>query len=220
MHIDPDQTNLHHAIRQSFADATTITLLQIGANDGYDHDPIREMFQTDTRMQGHFVEPQKAAFTRLGDTYKACVESKRATLYNKAVFEKNQKIKLYKNLSGTDGHSTLLLRQDCDATRFEADAYEEVDGITFTNLMKKIKSDIDVLVIDTEGYDCTIIGHMLTTSCRPKVVFFERPNPTENDDRLGSVRTGNAVLDEVVSSLTHNGYEVQVLTGNVLAVKR
>ena len=218
MYTDPDESKLQEAIKQHFLQKELITLVQIGANDGVDHDPVREIVYSDSRIKGLLVEPQQGAFSRLQQTYKPLIESGRVSLLNKAVFERECRVKLYKNAAenGTDGHSSFLLRQNDPYTHFQDDVYEEVDAITVTQLLTIANSPIDVLVVDTEGYDSTIVQCLLDTRSRPGVLFFERPSIILADDRLGNVATGLTVLNNIVANLQEKGYTVEVLSGNIL----
>lgn len=219
MHIEIDQHHLHAAVRNLLHLTNSITLLQIGANDGLDYDPVRDLLVTEEGIIGFLVEPQKEAFSRLQANYEQLTSVGRVTLIDKAVYHKNGKVKLYKNTVGNDGHSSLLLRQNDNSTQFYEDVYEEVEAVTFESLLNIINGRIDVLVMDTEGYDCTIIKQMLQSQCRPSLLFFERPNPVANNDRLNKVATGNAVLDDVLRDLDNAGYSAEVLTGNIIAFK-
>lgn len=218
--MDIDTPHLKYAIDTHLANKKLIYLLQIGANDGVSHDPIYEIILSNNKIISYFIEPQKEAFLRLQENYKNIIGI-RAFLFNYAIFEENKKIKLYKNLYGTDGHSSLLLRQNDSTTNFQDDVYEWVDAITFNKLIKdnNIK-DIDIVIIDTEGYDSSIVTQILKSDKRPKIIFFEKPNPNANDDRLMQVSTGIEVLEKTSSLLQENNYDVFVLTGNVLAIRK
>jgi len=219
MHKEIDEPELHAAIKNLLSRKNKVTLLQIGANDGLSYDPIHDLLVSDSDIKAYLVEPQKEAFIRLQHTYKDLIASKKVTTFNVAIHHESAEVKLYKNIIGNDGHSSLLLRQNDSYTEFSEEVYEIVPAISLERLIATINQNIDVLVMDTEGYDATIIESMQTLDCRPELIFFEKPNPNENNDRLNKISTGVFVLKKCLKILEECGYESKVLTGNVIAFK-
>jgi len=181
---DNDTITLKKTLKEVF-NTNNFVLCQIGANDGISADPIYDFIKENKNVEAHLVEPQKCAFSVLIQNYDDIDSEQRVFFYNNALTKVNEKIKLYKNtaINGTDGHSSLLIR-DLDVVnnivvaKYTDNNYELVQGITVLELNKKINKKIDVLVIDTEGYDVEIIKMYLDENIYPKIIYFEKPGIT------------------------------------------
>jgi FkbM family methyltransferase len=215
-----DEVEFIETFVQRFSNNTDIFLVQIGANDGVMADPVHKLIKGDNRISACLIEPQKKELEKLKQNYELC--KNKLMFLNVAITSENGNVKLYKNIDplGSSGHSSLLLRQNEFAAHFSEDAYELVEGINFSTLMKKIPQTINALVIDTEGYDIEIINQVIKNKIYPDIIFFERPYPHAGNDRLNNVETGNEVLRNMVNTLDELDYDVKVLSGNVLCVKK
>ena len=213
----------HNIVKQKFYKREKIFLIQIGANDGSDEnfmeDPVRDLIRNDVRIFSVLIEPQKIEFDKLKNNYSD--QKNRISFLNVAISSTDGEIKLYKNIDpkGTSGHSTLLLRQNDSYTLFDENNYELVDGITVSTLMKSCDSSVDVLVIDTEGFDMEIVNQFIDQKIYPEIIYFEKPHPNPNDDRLNQVKCGFEELDNLLDRLQEIGYNNNILLGNVLCVK-
>ena len=214
-----DEKIFEEKLKNIFKNYEKIFLIQIGANDGIMADPLYNLLQSDSRIYAFLLEPQKEVFSTLKKNYNNI--KKRITFLNVAIGKENGNVKLYKNIDplGSSGHASLLLRQNEYACNFDENSYEIVESVTVANLLKDNKSEIDILVIDTEGYDIEIIKQFIEENAFPKVIFFERPYPLPGNDRLNNVETGNSVLEEIINKLEKLDYNVEVLSGNVLCIK-
>ena len=209
---------LDKEINSLLSEKENITLLQIGANDGIDYDPIHDIVMEKEKIFCYFVEPQKETFQRLIENYRTI--SKRSVFINNAIFEENNEVKLFKNDNGISAHSSLLLRTNRTTENFNENSYEIVNGVTIETLLNENNiSNIDVVVIDCEGYDCNIVKQILKTTETPSVIFFESPHPQPNDDRLNVVMTGPDALEDVISTLKENFYKTEILTEGIMAIK-
>ena len=178
---DPDTIALKCLLQGMFNNKKFV-LCQIGANDGVSADPIYDIIKENKNIEAHLVEPQQEAFKLLIKNYSNINNENRVYFYNYALTNTNDAVKLYKNtaVNGTDGHSSLLIR-DLDVVnnivvaKYTENDYELVKGITCVVLNTKINKNIDVLVIDTEGYDVEIIKMYIENNIFPKVIYFERP---------------------------------------------
>lgn len=218
-----DIQRLYDVVTTLFEKKEKIILLQIGDNDGSDNffmeDPVRDLIKNNDKIFATLVEPQKVEFNNLKKNYEGYEH--RVEFINVAISNQNQKVKLYKNThqNGTTGHSSLLLRQNETNTIFDEQSYEIVDGVTVSELMSNKNPDIDILVIDTEGYDMEIIKQFISEEIYPNVIYFEKPYPLENNDRLGLVQTGDSALYNLLDKLAEIGYNTEILSGNVLCVR-
>lgn len=220
---DADTIKLKTTVNQIFSDKPFV-LCQIGANDGISADPVYDIIKENKNIESHLVEPQKDAFNLLTKNYNDLKE--RVFFYNYALTNKNEKIKLYKNtaINGTDGHSSLLIR-DTDivnnivVAKYSENNYETVQGITVDILQNKIKKNIDLLVIDTEGYDVEIVKMFINNKIFPKIIFFERPGISGNipgEDILTCSHAEKYIFEK----LETNNYIIEKLQDNWICLKQ
>jgi FkbM family methyltransferase len=155
------------------------SLIQIGANDGVTHDHLHEVIKK-FRLQSLLLEPIKEPFLKLSNNY-SNIENVR--LENSALSINNEILFLYKvNPEYFYKYGTLPI----GITSFYKDHLtkhgikkkhiirEKVKQISFDELLKKYYiSSFELLVIDTEGYDCNIINDFFLKikNIRPFIVF-------------------------------------------------
>ena len=221
---DSDTLKLKETLKKTFNN-NKFTICQIGANDGISADPIYDYIKENNNVEAHLVEPQIEAFNLLKKNYKDIKDQNRIYFYNYAITNKNEKIKLYKNTAenGTDGHSSLLIRDldivnNITVAKYTEDDYELVNGLTVKKLKKKIKKNIDVLVIDTEGYDVEIVKMFINNNILPKIIYFERPGITGNIP--GEEILQSSVAEKYIyEKLNENHYIIEKLQDNWICFK-
>lgn len=155
-----------------------LSFIQIGAHDGLSSDPLRP-YILKHRWTGILVEPQPELFKRLVENYEG---NMRLTFENGAIGNENGKVKLYRFKAGQNlpDHATMLTSFRADALIYNGHGYKgeieeiEVPCVTFQTLLEShgIK-DLDVLQIDTEGFDYEILKMMATSELRPALIHYE-----------------------------------------------
>jgi len=164
-------------IRDLMARQKEIFFVQIGAHDGRTHDPIAPYVQK-FHWRGLLVEPQPAVFAKLVEHYAG---DPGLIFENVAVAEKEGSLILYCFKQATpEDHSSMLastkrhyLQLNGDNVRDEPHPIE-VPAVTLSSLLTKHRiSQVDLLQIDTEGYDYPIIKSLDFTRIKPQVVHFE-----------------------------------------------
>ena len=220
---DPDSLVLKENIKRLFG-IKPVNIVQIGANDGISADPIYDYIKYNENVNAYLVEPQKDAFNLLISNYTNSVLNDRIKFYNCAITNKNDKIKLYKNnaVNGTDGHSSLIIRDKdiCNGivvADFNQNIYELVDGITVEKFMNNINNvNIDILIIDTEGYDLEIVKMFFQNHIYPKVIFFETPGVAGYipDTEFLKNQSAHSFIQTEIKKL----YDIQLLNSNVLCI--
>jgi len=190
--------------------------IQIGGNDGKINDPIYQ-FVTKYNWTGIIVEPQTEVFNNnLKKTYG---NYKNLVLENVAISNKTGVQKLYKlavsnarwatglasfNKENLTHHIDIGYVDECakkDGITLPDNiedyyTYENVNCITIEDLISKHNfSKIDLLQIDTEGYDYEIIKTINFNKIKPKVISFESKHLSKVD------------LDECKSLFKNNGYQ-------------
>lgn len=152
--------------------------IQIGAHDGIKWDPIHE-FVEKYRWKGILVEPLEKEFSRLRQTY---MSHEGLVFENVAISNKNERRKIYKLKEDKIEHdwqrgiATLVpdKHKDMSAMRQDDLVVEVVECITFNTLISKhgVKH-IDLLQIDTEGYDYDIIRSVDFDRIVPQMIWYE-----------------------------------------------
>ncbi len=175
--------------------------IQVGANDGKMNDPFFKFIRRDN-WNGLLIEPQRIIFERLRDNYS---KFKKVTFENVAISDKEEIKKIFKisfsNSRRASGVSSFIkddLKRILDAGYAELIAKEEniilpknkEDWITTEDvkclnlnslLLKHNITKVDLLVIDTEGYDYEIIKTIPFEILRPKVIIFEHSHLNDTD---------------------------------------
>jgi len=190
--------------------------VQIGANDGISFDPIYNLV-TKEKVSGIAIEPIPDIFNQLKNNYEKFPQVK---LLNVAIHKDQSEMKLYrvdplnKNYpnwtkgtpSFNKSHHKLGNIPDCDIIE------EVVKCISFNDLLDEYSiKNIDLLQIDTEGYDSEII----------KMIDFDRIKPTiisfEHGMRQGIMSMSQFV--ECQNLLFHNNYNIVILDNDAIAYK-
>ena len=180
--------NLEYVIAHFLLSHDSITLVQVGANDGQTHDPLNSLLSL-KRFRGIMLEPQPEVFRRLQETYK---NHPQLTLVNAAISEKDETRILYcvsANAPGpvwTRGLASFdrnhLLKHDGfvpDIQRYIEEV--SVECITFETLFRRVPiGQIDLLQIDTEGYDAEVLKLFNVGLRKPSIINFEHRHLSES----------------------------------------
>lgn len=147
-------------------------VIQIGACDGLMADPIHAWIEK-SHWRGVLVEPQRAEFERLKNTYRN--ELDRIVLENVAIADSEGTRTLYRvkdsELTANWERGTASLLHRPDPERFTA---EVVPCITLETLLTRHQvSRIDLLQVDVEGYDFEIIKLINFEKIRPRLIRYE-----------------------------------------------
>lgn len=194
---------------------TNFFFIQVGANDGKSFDPIHDMV-TKHKLKGICVEPIKEYFAKLSHTYQNYQHVKPI---NKAIAEKSGPISMYRvNTEHQDslpdwsvGIASLDSKHHQKSNIDKHYMVEEtVEAITFSTLLQEEEiTDVDLVVIDTEGYDLKIIEMIRSSHIKPKIVFFEHQHfiGSENKDQLTAC----------IAEFQKNGYLIYLGSCNTIA---
>ena len=158
-------------------------VVQIGANNGK-RDPFRAQIKRE-RWKVLFVEPEPEAFGGLVDGWKDKEYFNNFTFENCAIAESDGEMDFYvprrsNRISGLD-HS-------CKKNKVEFDKGEcdtiRVKTMTFPSLLKKHGiTEVEWLIIDTEGYDLRILkAH--DWKVKPKAIHYEHAHIDAEECRV------------------------------------
>lgn len=198
----PDPSSLTGMIDQQSKGIEPFNFLQIGGNDGFVKDPIFK-FVKKYPWQGIIVEPQVEVFEKsLRKTYRF---ASNVRLENLAIADKTETKKLWKIAVSNSRWATGLATFDKAILVYQIErnyvsdrlkregkpipekvddylTYEEVQCTTIEDLL--VKHDfqkLDLLQIDTEGYDFEIIKTINFDKIKPKMISFESEHLSEED---------------------------------------
>jgi FkbM family methyltransferase len=159
-----------------------IFFLEVGANDGVSGDPLH-YFVRKHGWRGIALEPIPDVFEKLRHTYE---HEKNVSPYCAALSDADGRMSFYRvqpgasipswcNLLGSFSKQTILSHKvsvpEIDRYIVECD----VQTISFGTLVKQFDiTKIDVIAIDTEGYDYEILKMIDFKSFRPSLVIWEQ----------------------------------------------
>jgi FkbM family methyltransferase len=206
-----------------------VVVVQVGANDGINNDPIHKFIKRD-RWQGILLEPQKYVFDKFlqplynktqgiitlnaaldihdgsKPIYKVAFSNSRwatgLTSFDRSVLEE----------AVTSGYiDRQATKEGIPLPRYKEQyiAEEKVDCICTDTLVEKYSlGKIDWLQIDTEGFDFEIIKIFNIASTRPEVIVYENIHFTREQQ------------NECVIYLKEHDYLCRNFGPNTLAIKK
>jgi FkbM family methyltransferase len=218
----------------SFLDAYSkamrpITFLQIGANDGFNHDPLHKYIKRD-RWRGLMLEPQPQP--QVYENYLKQLHRKRPEIItlNAALGHQDGQMPLYKIAFSNERWATGLSTFDLPtlqemvssgaiakkAKKFgvqpptDESAYiDQIDiqVVSPATILQNFEKGFDLLMIDTEGYDFEIIKMLHIAHTKPDVIIYEECNFDEK------------TIQACLAHIETNGYAHKRLAGDRLCVK-
>ena len=157
------------------------TLMQIGANDGRQRDPVMALLQQ-RRLRAILVDPLEENCKILKERYGSHPE---ITCLELAVAAANGEAKIFlpKNPKGNLG-SQIATFDKCHLIRHGISesniTYRSVVTRTIDSIIVDLQlAEIDIFVCDTEGTDFMIVTQLLCGRYFPKILFFENCNMTQ-----------------------------------------
>lgn len=179
-----------------------LSCIQIGANDGYTHDPIAKFIYRD-KWKAILVEPQKAPFENslqvlYADNHdvhpvNAAIghEMGKATLYVVAFSQErwatglasfNKQVVLDHFVSGYANRGAIKEGIEVPTDPHLLVKPQEVACVTFPYLMETYGfQKIDLLQIDAEGFDFEVIKMLDFDSIHPVLISFESVNLSDSE---------------------------------------
>lgn len=182
------------------------TFVQVGANDGKRFDPIHH-YVTAHKWKGLVVEPIREYFEDLQRTY---ASEPQVICCNYAIYDDERPVTLYRadpnaNLpEWTKGIASLNEQHSLKSeTPRDAMIAEQAQGIPLPTLLRKHGLErVDLLVVDTEGYDYHVVKMVDFDAHPPQIIRFEH-------GRRDDVMTREQ-LSDLIELLLRNDYEIHV----------
>lgn len=201
----------------AFREKRSPFILQIGANDGKDNDPLHRVL-TRYGWPALLMEPQPDVFRRLTENY---LGEKNVQLINCAIADHDGAGKLYR--LHRDFHQYYPHRPDGLASFSakhvlkhlppnqripEALSAIEVNLRSFSSIyLEYAITQVDALVIDTEGFDWDILELFDVPLRLPSIIQYEWQH------------LGWPLVEESLAFLIKNGYQVRFVKTDVLAFR-
>lgn len=180
--------------------------IQIGSNDGITGDPIHHLI-VEHNFRGILIEPVSYLYKRLMRVY---ANNKKLTFKNIAIAEKNGYKKFYRLKKNNETNNpfwyeqigsfnkNVVLKHKKMIPNFDKYFIEEkIKCSTFKNLIKENRVKfIDLLHIDTEGYDYEIIKMINFNNIKPQMILYENKHLSFSDKKC------------CLDLLKHHGYKI------------
>lgn len=183
----PKLGTLDHYIYNSINNRKDFFFIQIGSNDGKTNDPLYKFTKT-KKISGILIEPVKFLFEKLKETYK---NNPNVVFENVAIVkEVGEALKFFRvedsvtfpywaNQLGSFRKEIILKHKESIENIENYIIEEDILQITFSMLIEKHKlKKIDLLHIDTEGYDYEIIKSIDFGTIKPFMILFENVHLT------------------------------------------
>lgn len=163
--------------------AGDLVLLQVGANDGVDQDPVRRVLEQHA-IRSYLCEPLPDVYQKLVSNYQGFAH---VTPVRCAVGARSQPLTLYRLPQGkTNWNDQLVASFD----RKNVEPYAAEHGLSPADIVAEqvpcfsVKdfmaehglARVDIAAIDTEGMDHVICDQLLDLPVLPKVIHFEYAN--------------------------------------------
>lgn len=221
----PKPNTLETVLEEFSTKNKDVFFVQVGGNDGFQNDLICK-FVKRHRWKGITVEPQIKPFQTLTSIYRKDA----VTPVNAAIDNENRTRKLYKvaftDMRWASGLSSFLrshLEEKIENGYIEKKSkktgialpkdkadwigFDEINCLTFETIFQKNNvQKIDILQVDTEGFDYEILKLFKFDHFLPKILIFESENLSPSD------------LAECRTWLGAKGYKFEVFGGDTLGI--
>lgn len=185
-------------------------ILKIGAYKGnVPNDILYNNILSNTKII--FVEPIIPYFYELKENYNRKYQSNSFIYLNEALGDKNEKIKLYypsksNNFSNLPWWIEQLASQNRE--HFRNHGYDldldvmKINTITLNQIISKFNiQTLELLIVDTEGYDFKILMNLDFNLIKPQYIQFENMH-------LSGYKTRGENYNILIKYLKQNGYEI------------
>ena len=196
-----------------------INFVQIGGNDGVNDDPLFHFVTWNkNKVSGYILEPVSDYFKDLQKNYKN--HSLIKTL-NLAIHNSDEEMIIHRVKPES---AKILPRYSKGIASFNKEHHinckipsqhileEKVNCISLENLIKDYKiKNLDLLQIDTEGYDSEIILNINFNKIKPSIINFEYyiPNTMSKE-----------TFNQILKVLNENDYEIWQEINDITAYQR
>jgi len=189
---------LRQRIRDAVADRAGVFFVQVGSNDGVTSDPIRPLIEQHVDWRGLLIEPVPYLFDRLKSN---CSDSNRFCLENAAVAMERGTLPFYYVAEEAaralpdlprwyDQIGSFDRQHIVDRLNGRLEPFivkQHVVCLPLADILAKHNvKQIDLLHIDTEGYDYRVLAQVDFDAYRPAAILFEYKHLPAADQRRAS----------------------------------
>lgn len=210
---------IQERILKAVGSKPAVFFVQVGSNDGLQGDPIHDLIVARENWSGIFIEPIDFLFQRLRRNYGA---AERFIFENVAIgsekgskkfYYVSEKAKSELNLpywhdqlgSFDKDHITRMMGEEMRPYIVE----EDVECLPLQDVLDRNRvNTIDLLHIDTEGFDYKVLSQLDLGRYKPSVILFEH-HLLPNDE-----------FDKARKLLRGNGYRLVQYGNDILAIRR
>jgi FkbM family methyltransferase len=188
-----NRRHLARRIAEALLEVESPFFVKVGANDGVTEDPICSMLRADARYRGILIEPVYYLFQKLKKNYS---DAARFTCENVAVADKagykrfyfvderaNQfvpNLPLWYDQLGSFNRDHILRHLDGALKPYIIET--DIECVCLRDVLRRNGANkIDLLHIDTEGYDYQVLRQVDFLECAPKVILLEHRHLSKGD---------------------------------------
>jgi FkbM family methyltransferase len=188
----------------------TLTFMQIGANDGVMNDPIYQFLMSNKDVvSGYVLEPLPDIFEKLVENYKNIPAVKP---FNLAIHTSESEMILNRVRADRAAEIPAFAR---GIASFDPNHWKKTEIVPNADYMEQVKvscvsfsvfiksnaiDNLDLLLLDTEGYDYDILMSIDFENIKPKIIRFEHG--------IRNQLMSSAKFIQVCDKLNSNGYQV------------
>lgn len=189
--------------------------IQIGSNNGINNDPLRK-FIIQKKIEGILIEPVKYIYETLKENYK---DYKNLIFVNAAISDLNGERDFYRLKKNEDNLPIwydqlgsflpeVILKHEAEIPNIGSYMIKEkVECLTLESLLNRYDvKKVDILHIDTEGYDYQILKLINFKILKPSIIIYEHKHLSTND------------YDKSQSLLKSNGYRILKIENDSIAI--
>jgi len=178
----PKWTAFDKVLERAASYSDDFFFIQVGANDGVVHDPLYRHV-VENNWSGILVEPVRHYFDRLMNNYRS---NKNLIFANVAISDKEEVREFYRIKEGQDHlpawskglgsfYLDVLLKHKWAIPDIEQHIVnEKVQCCSFASLLKAHHVEkVDLLLVDTEGYDFEILKQIDFNQLKPTTIVYE-----------------------------------------------
>lgn len=221
LYFHKPELTIQERILKALGSKSRIFFLQVGSNDGLQGDPLHELIAHDKKWTGVFIEPVGFLFQRLTKNYidngrfifeNLAIDLQRCTrtffyVSPKAKEELGDELPYWHDQLGSFNRDHILKPL---AGKLEPYIVEEqIKCVPLQDVLDRNNvTEIDLIHIDTEGYDYKILSQVDLSRYKPSIILFE--HQLLSPDELQKARL----------KLQHAEYELFEYGADTLAVRR
>jgi FkbM family methyltransferase len=215
-----NERHIYDRVEKALKNNSSVFFLQIGANDGVTRDHLHKLILIHKEWTGIFIEPLKHIFAKLKLNYGN---------FDRFIFE-NVAIGVTKETKDfyfvSDKAKDIL--EDCPPWYDQLGSFnnehiskhfngkfnpfivkEKVECVPLSDvLLRNDVTKIDLLQIDTEGFDYKILSQLDFQKYTPKVILFEHKHLVDDEKK------------KAILLLKNNGYKLYECEEDYLAIKK